>query len=226
MPQFTVRLTPLEDKLLQHIVYDPIDWIKNLVEWRVRIAQDEYLPTAIAQLKASGATSIPSTRDEIILAANLPPKDPNWEPVLEDLPESVEYTFDIEEDDLKMLAFLWENPHVHIHEFITNRCKIAIKEQCEVITQSLITDSEWTAPIPTDTESILDLVHLVTSKEHLENTGKTTRMLTINAATQGDTMPVNPECVLFKHKEYKPFDGKDSEEGWSWAIHQKNNPTT
>ena len=105
MPQFSVFLTALESKMLEHTVANPSDWIDNLVEWRVRIAQDEYLPTAIEQLKAQGATSIPATRDEIILAVDLPPKDPNWTPVERDDPNddlTVEYTFDLEEDDIKM----------------------------------------------------------------------------------------------------------------------------
>jgi hypothetical protein len=136
MANFSVFLTALESKLLEHTTANPSDWIDNLVEWRVRIAQDDYLPTAIEQLKASGATSIPATRDEIILAVDLPAKDPNWTPIERDDPNDdlvVEYTFHLEDDDIKMLAWMYENPHTHIRNWISERCQIAIKEKSDEI---------------------------------------------------------------------------------------------
>jgi hypothetical protein len=178
MPQFSIYLTELQDRLLKHTVANPTDWIDNLVEWRVRIAEDDYLPTAIAQLEASGATSIPGTRDEIILAVELPPKDPNWTPIERDDPNddrTVLYTFDLEEDDLKMLAWMYENPHEHIIGWVTERCNIAIQEKAALVKKELLADPTWTAPIPLDPIALLDLVKLKTVADHLEESGASIR---------------------------------------------------
>lgn len=178
MPQFSIYLTELQDRLLKHTVANPTDWIDNLVEWRVRIAEDDYLPTAIAQLEASGATSIPGTRDEIILAVELPPKDPNWTPIERDDPNddrTVLYTFDLEEDDIKMLAWMYENPHEHIIGWVTERCNIAIQEKAALVKKELLADPTWTAPIPLDPVALLDLVKLKTVADHLEESGAAIR---------------------------------------------------
>lgn len=205
MPQFSVFLTAIESKILEHTVADPSDWIDNLVEWRVRIAQDDYLPTAIEQLKANGATSIPATRDEIILAADLPPKDPNWTPIERDDPDDdlvAEYTFDLEEDDIKMLAFMWENPHTHIRELIVDRCKIAIQEKADIITRDLLEDPTWTKPIPTDPRELLDLVELKTCKQHLAETGAAMQAAmeaTLNGTAEDAYVPPEVPFMRYKH---------------------------
>ena len=205
MPQFSVFLTALESKMLEHTVANPSDWIDNLVEWRVRIAQDEYLPTAIEQLKAKGTTSIPATRDEIILAVDLPPKDPNWTPVERDDPNddlTVEYTFDLEEDDIKMLAWLYENPHTHIRNWITERAQVAIKEKADIIFKELLTDPTWTDPIPTDPAALIDLVELKSVAQHMEETR--VAMLTMSAALVADGEPYLPPTIPFMtYKHHK-----------------------
>jgi hypothetical protein len=204
MAQFSVFLTALESKMLEHTVANPSDWIDNLVEWRVRIAQDEYLPTAIAQLKANGATVIPGSRDEIILAVDLPPKDPNWTPVERDNPNddlTVEYKFDLEEDDIKMLAWLYENPHTHIRDWIAERAQVAIKEKADIIFKELLTDPTWTDPIPTDPAALIDLVELKSAAQHMEETRVS--MLTMTAELANTTgepyLPPTIPYMTYKH---------------------------
>lgn len=202
MAQFSIFLTALESKLLEHTVANPAGWIDNLVEWRVRIAQDEYLPTAIEQLKASGVTTIPATRDEIILAVNLPPKDPNWTPVERDDPNDelvAEYKFDLEEDDIKMLAWMYENPHTHIRDWVAERCQVAIKEKADTIFKELLADPTWTDPIPTDPAALIDLVELKTVAQHLEETGIAMAEKTAKMLDGEPYMPVTIPFMTYKH---------------------------
>lgn len=206
MPQFSIFLTELESKMLNHTVADPSDWIDNLVEWRVRIAQDEYLPTAIAQLKANGATAIPASRDEIIQASDLPPKDPNWTPIERDDPNDdlvAEYTFDLEDDDIKMLAWMYENPHTHIRDWITERCQTAIKEKADLIFKDLLADPTWTSPIPTDPAALIDLVELKTVAQHLEETTAAMLILQENVSTDGGEPYVPPTIPFMTYKHHK-----------------------
>lgn len=202
MAQFSIFLTALESKLLEHTVASPSDWIDNLVEWRVRLAQDEYLPTAIEQLKANGALVIPGSRDEIILAVDLPAKDPNWTPIERDDPTDdlvVEYKFDLEVDDIKMLAWMYENPHTHIRDWITERCQIAIKEKADLIFKELLADPTWTDPIPTDPAALIDLVELKTVAQHLEETGIAMAEKTQAMINGEPYMPVTIPFMTYKH---------------------------
>jgi len=205
MPQFSIYLTELQDKLLKHTVANPTEWIDNLVEWRVRIAQDDYLPTAIAQLQEKGATSIPGTRDEIIMAADLPPKNPNWTPVEIDDPNddrTVLYTFDLEEDDLKMLAWMYENPHEHIIQWVVERCEIALKEKAEQVKKELLADPTWTDPIPLDPIALMDLVHLRSVEDIMvESQEIITNMVAEMAEGKEGYVPPAPVNVIYKHRE-------------------------
>lgn len=202
--QFTIHLTELEDKLLRHVVADPDDWIQNLIEWRVRIAQDEYLPTAIEQLKANGVTTIPGTRDEIILAVDLPPKDPNWTPFGRHVDnEFIEYTFTLEDDDIKMLAWMYENPHKHIADWITERCEVALKEKTSQITKELLADPTWKDPIPTDPVELMNLVNLKSAKELMEESGRVMKDMNdrMLAGEKLDYVPPAPIAMTYKHHE-------------------------
>lgn len=205
MANFSIFLTALQSKMLEHTVANPADWIDNLVEWRVRIAQDDYLPTAIEQLKASGATSIPATRDAIILAVDLPPKDPNWTPLEVDDPHDdlvVEYVFHLEDDDIKMLAWMYENPHTHIRNWVCERCEICIKEKADVIFKELLADPTWTLPIPTDPAALIDLVDLKTTAQHMEETR--VAMLTMTASMAAEGQPYLPPTIpLMTYKHHK-----------------------
>jgi hypothetical protein len=204
MANFSIFLTALQSKMLEHTVVDPADWIDNLVEWRVRIAQDEYLPTAIEQLKASGATAIPATRDEIILAVNLPPKDPNWAPIEVDDPNDdlvVEYKFHLEDDDIKMLAWMYENPHSHIRDWVCERCQVAIKEKADIIFKELLADPTWTNPIPTDPAALIDLVELKSAAQHMEETRVAMLTMTaeLSAANGEPYLPPTIPYMTYKH---------------------------
>ena len=202
MAQFSIFLSELESKLLAHTALNPSEWIDNLVEWRVRIAQDAYLPVAIEQLKASGATTIPASRDAIILAVNLPPKDPNWTPVERDDPNDdlvVEYTFDLEDDDIKMLAWMYENPHTHIRDWIAERSQIAIKEKADIIFKELLADPTWTKPIPTDPAALIDLVDLKSVADHLAETTEAMRLLQENTNPSEPYLPPNITSMTYKH---------------------------
>lgn len=202
MAQFSIFLSELESKLLAHTALNPSEWIDNLVEWRVRIAQDAYLPVAIEQLKASGATTIPGSRDAIILAVDLPPKDPNWTPVERDDPNDdlvVEYTFDLEDDDIKMLAWMYENPHTHIRDWIAERSQIAIKEKADIIFKELLADPTWTKPIPTDPAALIDLVDLKSVADHLAETTEAMRLLQENTNPSEPYLPPNITSMTYKH---------------------------
>ena len=205
MAQFSIYLTELQDKLLKHTVANPTDWIDNLVEWRVRIAQDDFLPTAIAQLEASGATSIPGTRDEIILAADMPPKNPDWTPVERDDPNddrTVLYTFDLEDDDIKMLAWMYENPHEHILNWVVERCNQAIIEKAALVKKELLADPSWTDPIPVDPVALLDLVNLKTVQEHLEESAAAIQEMQARMANgEGDYVPPTVNIHTYKHHD-------------------------
>lgn len=207
MPQFSIYLTELQDKLLKHTVADPVDWIDNLVEWRVRIAQDDYLPTAIAKLKEAGATHIPGTRDEIIMAADMPPKNPNWSPIEIDDPNddrTVLYTFDLEDDDLKMLAWMYENPHEHVFNWVVERCNTAIEQKANEISKELLADPTWTDPIPLDPVELINLVELKTAAEHMELTGEATRAMN-EALEKGEEYSPQPIPFMeFKHHKDNP----------------------
>ena len=202
MAQFSIFLSELESKMLAHTVLNPSEWIDNLVEWRVRLAQDEYLPVAIEQLKASGATSIPASRDAIILAVDLPPKDPNWTPIERDDPNDdlvVEYTFDLEDDDIKMLAWMYENPHSHIRDWVAERSQIAIKDKADQIFKDLLADPTWTAPIPTDPAALISLVNLKSVAAHMAETTEAMRLLQENANSAEPYLPPNITSMTYKH---------------------------
>jgi hypothetical protein len=209
MPQFSIYLTALESRLLHHTAANPSDWIDNLVEWRVRIAEDDYLPQAIEKLIAAGATHIPGTRDEIILASDMPPKDPNWTPIERDIPDDDKtdlYTFDLEEDDIKMLAWMYENPHEHIQQWVVERCQIAIKEKADMIRKELLADPLWTDPIPLDPVALLDLVQLRTVKDHLDITTIHAQNLVKMTAEDPSWIPESTPFHRFKHHDHiDPF---------------------
>jgi len=205
MANFSIFLTELQSKMLAHTALNPSEWIDNLVEWRVRIAQDDYLPTAIEQLKANGVTAIPATRDEIILAVDLPPKDPNWTPLEVDDPNDdlvVEYKFHLEDDDIKMLAWMYENPHSHIRDWVCERCQIAIKEKADIIFKELLADPTWTDPIPADPAALIDLVELKSAAQHMEETR--VAMMNMSAATTTSGEPYLPPSIpymTYKHRK-------------------------
>jgi hypothetical protein len=140
----------------------------------------------------------------------LPPKDPNWTPIERDIPDDDKtdpYTFDLEEDDIKMLAWMYENPHQHIHDWVVERCQIAIKEKAELVRKELLADPSWTDPIPLDPATLLDLVQLRTVKDHMETTAEIMRGMIVDGQagqmTEGYAPPTIP-FMRYKHHDHVP----------------------
>jgi hypothetical protein len=200
--KFSIHFTKLEAYLMEHITVDVADWLQNMVDWRVRIAEDAFLPQATQAIIDSGATHLPATREEIILAApNMLPKDPNWEPMERDLPndDRVEYEFELADDEIKTLEWMWENPHQHIHDMAVERAQIGIKEKADYIRKELLADPTWTDPIPLDPEALIDLVHLKSAAQHkIDSSAGIEHMIARMAEEPGYVPPAVP-FVIFKH---------------------------
>lgn len=70
MPQITFEMTDAEAMVLEHISYDPLDFIENIVTWQARIAIDELANAEIQKMIEDPTTpTIPPTKEEIVLAA-------------------------------------------------------------------------------------------------------------------------------------------------------------
>lgn len=70
MSHITFEMTDTEAIVLEHISYDPLDFIENIVTWQARIAMDELAEMQIQQMIDDPNTAtIPCTKDEIVLAA-------------------------------------------------------------------------------------------------------------------------------------------------------------
>jgi len=201
MTQFTIRLTLKEAELLHHTALNPDDWIRNLVEWRVRLVEDNLVPTIVQQLKDGGATHMPKDKASIIMAGNLPPKDPNWTPIDRDLPdqECETFTFELSDDEIKVLEWEYENPHQHIHDWVVERAQIAIKEKADYITKELLADPTWTKPIPLDPLELLELVELKTVKEHMELTSKVTAEMVLRSTQDPTWIPEHVPFHTYYH---------------------------
>jgi hypothetical protein len=72
MPQITFEMTDAEAMVLEHIALDPLDYIDNLATWRAQLAMEELSSIEIERMLADPNTAtIPSTKDEIVLNANV-----------------------------------------------------------------------------------------------------------------------------------------------------------
>lgn len=69
--EYIVSLTPAEVKALEFVSLTANDWIQNAVHERCRLAMEEMVSQEIALKMASGQP-ISGTRDEIVLASELP----------------------------------------------------------------------------------------------------------------------------------------------------------
>lgn len=65
---YTITLSPAEQKALEYIAINPNDWIENAVHERCRIAIDEIVNAEVQRLLEAGE-SINGSKDEIVLAA-------------------------------------------------------------------------------------------------------------------------------------------------------------
>jgi hypothetical protein len=200
--KFSIHFTKLEAYLMEHIAADVSDWIQNLVDWRVRIAEDDFLPQATQAIIDSGATHLPATREGIINAApNMLPKDPNWTPMERDLPNDnrVEYEFELADDEIKTLEWMWENPHQHIHDLAVERAQIAIKEKADYIRKELLVDPTWNDPIPLDPVALIDLVHLKSAAQQKEDSAASIQYMMQQMEIDSSYVPPAVPGVIFKH---------------------------
>lgn len=68
--EFTITLDEVQVKALSYVMTDPEEWTRNAISERARIAADELVASETARLLADpDVTSIPATRDEIIMGA-------------------------------------------------------------------------------------------------------------------------------------------------------------
>lgn len=67
---YTITLTDAEDKALSVVAFDQNEWIQNAVHERCRVAMEEII-TSEVQRKLSSGESIPSSREEIVLSADV-----------------------------------------------------------------------------------------------------------------------------------------------------------
>jgi hypothetical protein len=224
--KFSIHLSIAESRMLHHLTKDPDDWIRNLIEWRVRIVEDSLYPQIKQQLIDAGATSIPATREGMIAAGNLQPKDPNWTPVQREHITNDNcdiHTIELADDEITVLEWMYENPHEHIHDWIVERCQIGIKEKAEFVTKELLADPRWTDPIPLDPEEVLDLIEMRTVHDHMELTGAATRDLVENSANS-DHVPLTVPFHRYLHHDDvpafpTPSRGPDSEAGPNTTPH-------
>jgi hypothetical protein len=223
--KFSIHLSIAESRMLHHLAKDPDDWIRNLIEWRVRIVEDGLYPQIKQQLIDAGATSIPSTKEGMIAAGNLQPKDPTWNPIERDLDHDNRdiYTIDLSDDEITVLEWMYENPHQHIHDWIVERCQIGIKEKAEVVTTELLADPRWTDPIPLDPEAVLDLIEMRTVHDHMEISGAAAQDLVANSGNS-DYVPLTVPFHRYLHHDDvptfpTPSRGPDSEAGPNIAPH-------
>lgn len=67
---YTITLTDAEDKALSVVAFDQNEWIQNAIHERCRIAMEEIIAQEV-QRKLSSGESIPSSREEIVLSADV-----------------------------------------------------------------------------------------------------------------------------------------------------------
>lgn len=71
--RFEIELSEVEVKALSFVMADPKDWTENAVKERARIAIDEIVQAeTMRMLNDPSISVIPSSKEEIVLAAELP----------------------------------------------------------------------------------------------------------------------------------------------------------
>lgn len=70
MKQYTITLTPAEDKALSIVALDQNEWIQNAVHERCRLAIEEIVALEV-QRKLDAGESITGSKEDIVVAANL-----------------------------------------------------------------------------------------------------------------------------------------------------------
>ena len=71
--RFEIELTDVEVKALSFVMADPQNWTENAIKERARIAIDEIVQAeTMRMLNDPSISVIPSSKEEIVLAAELP----------------------------------------------------------------------------------------------------------------------------------------------------------
>jgi hypothetical protein len=70
MPDYTITLSDVEQKAMEHISTDVDFWIQNAVHERARLAIEEMVQTHINEKLAKGET-ISGTKEEIVMTTHL-----------------------------------------------------------------------------------------------------------------------------------------------------------
>jgi hypothetical protein len=65
---YTITLTDTEKLAMEHIAYEPQDWVENAMKERARIAIEEIVALSVQKFLALNQT-IPGSREEIVAAA-------------------------------------------------------------------------------------------------------------------------------------------------------------
>mgnify|MGYP003649263252 FL=1 len=72
MTTLTIELTATQEKALAYVAVSPADWAENAVHNRCRIAIDEIYDMEVARMTSDPAiTSIPASKDAVVLAADI-----------------------------------------------------------------------------------------------------------------------------------------------------------
>lgn len=71
MPVYTVTLTDVEQKAMEHISTDVDFWIQNAVHERARVAMEEMVSEYITKTLAAGG-AVSGTKEEMVMKSDLP----------------------------------------------------------------------------------------------------------------------------------------------------------
>lgn len=65
----TINLNDVEEMALRYIAADPQDWLESFVKYRTSVAIDEIYQKEVTRLTESGAESIPTNKNAVVLDA-------------------------------------------------------------------------------------------------------------------------------------------------------------
>ena len=66
--EITIKITDVQKRALEHVMYDIQQWMEEAIEFRARVAIEELLQEETQRLiKDPNVTSIPADKDQIIL---------------------------------------------------------------------------------------------------------------------------------------------------------------
>jgi hypothetical protein len=78
MKTFTITITDMEEKALSYVMASPEEWTQNAITERARIAIEEIVASETERMLTDPSISIiPSSKEDIIMAAVIPMLDPS-----------------------------------------------------------------------------------------------------------------------------------------------------